>query len=161
MVVIIVFTVSVLTISFTFNYFQLGIVGEVIGYLSLISEVINIIFQSMIMVPQVIENQRQRRVKGLSHLLVACNNIGDSFKLIYFIIKVKPINKKGTTTSIYYMRCDTNLCWWICGYSNIVLWKWRAEGSWNHMQSRIATLIKKECSDDWKVCLTCPRITHT
>jgi uncharacterized protein with PQ loop repeat len=40
------------------------------------------------MLPQIIENFRQKRVKGLSHLLVFLNNIGDAMKLAYFFLNV-------------------------------------------------------------------------
>ena len=43
------------------------------------------------MLPQVIENMRQKRVKGLSHLLVGLNNVGDLMKLAFFILNVKSI----------------------------------------------------------------------
>jgi len=53
------------------------------------------------MLPQVIENQKQRRVKGLSHLLVACNNFGDTYKLVFFIIEVILSRKTGAANSVY------------------------------------------------------------
>lgn len=40
------------------------------------------------MLPQVIENYKQKKVKGLSHLLVALNNIGDLMKFAFFIVNV-------------------------------------------------------------------------
>jgi len=49
------------------------------------------------MLPQVIENMRQKRVKGLSHLLVGLNNVGDLMKLAFFILNV------------YYMLLRINL----------------------------------------------------
>lgn len=41
------------------------------------------------MLPQVVENMRQKRVKGLSHLLVGLNNAGDLMKLAFFILNVE------------------------------------------------------------------------
>ncbi len=49
------------------------------------------------MLPQVIENMRQKRVKGLSHLLVGLNNVGDLMKLAFFVLNV------------YYMLFRINL----------------------------------------------------
>lgn len=47
-----------------------------------------LIKQSLLMLPQVIENLRQGRVKGLSHLLVWANFSGDLMKFAYFIVNV-------------------------------------------------------------------------
>ena len=40
------------------------------------------------MVPQIIENKRQGRIKGLSHLLVGLNFSGDVMKLGFFFVYV-------------------------------------------------------------------------
>ena len=40
------------------------------------------------MLPQILENFRQKRVKGLSHLLVFLNITGDLMKLAYFFLNV-------------------------------------------------------------------------
>jgi hypothetical protein len=40
------------------------------------------------MLPQILENYKQKRVKGLSHLLVFLNFIGDLMKFGYFIVNV-------------------------------------------------------------------------
>lgn len=41
------------------------------------------------MLPQVIENYKQQKVKGLSHLLVGLNNVGDLMKLAFFFVNVR------------------------------------------------------------------------
>lgn len=40
------------------------------------------------MVPQIIENVKQGRIKGLSHLLVGLNFSGDLMKLGFFFVYV-------------------------------------------------------------------------
>lgn len=56
------------------------------------------------MLPQVIENYQQGRVKGLSHLLVFLNNIGDLMKLAYFFLNVTFSITQGSTKTIYCLR---------------------------------------------------------
>lgn len=52
------------------------------------------------MVPQVVENYKQRRVKGLSHLLVFLNNIGDLMKLAYFFLNVAYLSLRISQNSL-------------------------------------------------------------
>ena len=46
------------------------------------------------MLPQIYENFKQKRVKGLSHLLVFLNITGDLMKLAYFFIFGQPTQFK-------------------------------------------------------------------
>ena len=59
---------------------------------------INLLIKSMLMLPQILENYKQKRVKGLSHLLVFLNFVGDLMKFGYFIVNVK------------FQRFRTNQC---------------------------------------------------
>lgn len=52
------------------------------------------------MLPQIIENFKQKRVKGLSHLLVFLNNIGDAMKLAYFFLNVKIVKELGPANAV-------------------------------------------------------------
>jgi hypothetical protein len=53
------------------------------------------------MLPQVVENYKQGRVKGLSHLLVFLNNIGDIMKLAYFFLNVTYSTMLGSAKTIH------------------------------------------------------------
>ncbi len=53
------------------------------------------------MLPQVVENYKQGRVKGLSHLLVFLNNIGDIMKLAYFFLNVAYSTMLGSAKTIH------------------------------------------------------------
>ena len=63
--------------------------GEIVGLVSLSSEVQINIMKSVLIAPQILKNFKMGRVKGLSHLMVVLNLSGDIIKLIYFIVKVK------------------------------------------------------------------------
>ena len=62
--------------------------GEIVGLVSLSSEVQMDIMKSVLIAPQILKNFKMGRVKGLSHLMVVLNLSGDIIKLIYFIVKV-------------------------------------------------------------------------
>ena len=62
--------------------------GEIVGLVSLSSEVQINIMKSVLIAPQILKNFKMGRVKGLSHLMVVLNLSGDIIKLIYFIVKV-------------------------------------------------------------------------
>jgi hypothetical protein len=86
-----IFSIAVIFFSYLFNKLELQFIGEFIGFLSLISEVLYTHIKSLLMLPQVIENCKQKRVKGLSHLLVGLNNVGDLMKLAFFIVNVRDL----------------------------------------------------------------------
>lgn len=65
-------------------YFRRDIVFvETMGFFSLMTE-------SMLAMPQLIQNFRKRSVVGLSYLMVLAWLAGDTFKLGYFIVKDQP-----------------------------------------------------------------------
>lgn len=56
---------------------------EIVGFCALLTE-------SVLAVPQVIKNHRNRSVAGMSLMMVVMWLIGDSFKSAYFIVKKQP-----------------------------------------------------------------------
>ena len=82
------FAFSTLTASVIFKQLDFQPYGVFIGLIALLSEVPIDSPQSMLILPQILQNYRQQSTKGLSRPLVALNLSGDIFKLIYFLMKV-------------------------------------------------------------------------
>jgi hypothetical protein len=75
-----------------------------IGLVALLSEVHIDSPQSMLILPQILQNYRQQSTKGLSRPLVALNLSGDIFKLIYFLMKVLRYQTTGSSLPVHHVR---------------------------------------------------------
>lgn len=62
--------------------------------------------KSVLILPQIIKNFKKKSTKGLSYLLVSLNLLGDIFKFVYFIIKVRIHLIKESSISVHHLwRC--------------------------------------------------------
>lgn len=66
------------------------------------------------MLPLILSNAKQQRVKGVSHLLVSLNILGDGFKLGYLLIKKQPY--QFIISAIVQVFLDLFIVMQICYY---------------------------------------------